>query len=65
MTKPLDAALKNGRALQKEKDDERRRRSRAIFDEKINEHLSNQSAASVVVCDTVASEGYQMGSRRF
>ena len=63
VTKPMEAALKNGRSLQKEIDQERKNRARAIFDEKLDEHISNQSACSIAVCDTVASEGYQFGSR--
>lgn len=63
VTKPMEKALKNGRPMQKEIDNARKARARAIFDEKLDEHLSNQSAASISVCDTAASEGYQYGSR--
>mmetsp|Transcript_25352 Transcript_25352/g.83333 ORF Transcript_25352/g.83333 Transcript_25352/m.83333 type:complete len:203 (+) Transcript_25352:412-1020(+) len=59
----IDKAERAGKPLLASRREERRLRGQHAFEEALNEHISNASACSVVVCDTAATDGYQYGSR--
>lgn len=63
----IEKAFAEGKSARKEQEDRRRRKKKekfdAIMEGKLDEHISNASACSIAVCDTVTAEGYEYGSR--
>ena len=62
-----DTAYAEGKTARKEQAAKRKEKKKlkfdAIMEGKMNEHISNASACSIVVADTADTEGYKYGSR--